>query len=338
MVLKHFPGSVWNYTKSEIEEARSENRLLNCDIEVSRKCNLHCKFCYSDSGKQLNNEMTLAELKELIDDVKNLGAKTVTLTGGEPLMYPGFFELVEHITGLGMKALFFTNATFITPAIAKQLIDNETYPCVSLEAADPTIHDNLVGTKGAFEKTIEGINNLVSVGYTGKLPLTINAVVTKLNIDNLPALWEYAVKRNIDPFFLRLISKGRTRHHNELYVSSDEIKKLVEDIASLKNYEPSVPFLGEEGCVKHYISCHIDSQGFVQPCSGVDIHCGNIRYKNLPSIINDSPIFKIMRNIDSNIQGKCKDCVHHDKCYGCRGVTYALTGDLVGSDPLCWNS
>lgn len=194
-------------------------------------------------------------------------------------MYPGFYELAEYITSLQMKTLFFTNATHISINVANKLMDLEAYPCVSLESTIPEIHDELVGVKGAFKKTIEGIDNLISVGYTDKLPLTTNTVVTGINYSNLPHLWEYVTKRNMDPFFLRLLVKGRGQHFPELRVSIEEIKKFVEHIATLKNYDPTVPFPGEEGCIKHFISCHVNAQGYVQPCPGVDVHCGMLDIK-----------------------------------------------------------
>ena len=339
MAHKHFPGSAWVYNKQEIEDARKNGRLLNCDIEVSRKCNLRCIFCYSESGNQLKDEMSFQEIKGIIQDVANLGGRTITLTGGEPTIYPHFFELAEYINSLGMKTLCFTNGTCVTPDIAKKMFELNIHPCVSLESVNTNIHDEMVGCTGAFQKTITGIDNLITAGYTDKIPLTTNSVITSKNYAYLHELWDYVKGRNIDPFFLRLISSGRSREHDELYVSKEEIEKLAEKIAKLKNHDLAIclPSMSEEGCVKHFFSCHIDTQGFVQLCSGVNIHCGNIRQKSLSDIIRESPLINLMPNIDKNIQGECKECNYHEKCYGCRGVTYAQTGDLVASDPLCWH-
>ena len=69
----------------------------------------------------------------------------------------------------------------------------------------------------------------------------------------------------------------------------------------------------------------------------MNIYCGNVRSKSLSSIVN-SPILKMMRSIGSNIQGYCKECKYYDVCYGCRAIAYALTGDALESDPLCWHS
>lgn len=339
MALKHFPGSAWVYTKQEIEEARKNGQLLNCDIEVSKKCNLRCTFCYSESGTQLKDEMSVQEIKEIIRGVAEIGGKTITLTGGEPTIYPHFFELAEYINELGMKTLCFTNGTCITPKFAKQMYELKIHPCVSLESINPDIHDEMVGCEGAFQRTIIGIDNLIAAGYTDTIPLTTNSVITSKNYAYLHELWDYVKGRNIDPFFLRLIAAGRSREHNELYVATEEIEQLAVKISNLKNYDLStcLPSMSQEGCIKHFFSCFITTQGYVQPCTGVNVFCGNVRQKNISTIIKESPIIRLMRNIDDHIQGECKECTYHGKCYGCRGVTYAQTGDLFGTDPLCWH-
>ena len=335
--FKHYPGSAWVYSKSDIETAKAKNELLNCDIEITRKCNLKCKFCYSSSGTPLADELKYSEIIQVIDSAKNLGAKTITLTGGEPLLYPDFFDLVEYINNYSMSVLFFSNGTLITKDVAKKLISAGTFPCISLESTISDIHDDLVGVKGSHKKTIEGIYNLIDAGYTTNMPLTINAVVTSINLKYLNELWLWALNKNIEPFLLRLIPTGRSKNQNELQITPGQMRELIEKISKIKGFQPNIPFFGDSGCVKHHISCYVNSEGYVQPCSGLSVFCGNVRVNSLESIIKNSPILKAMRNINQNIHGKCKECEHHEKCYGCRGITYALTGDIAGSDPLCWH-
>jgi len=186
--VKHFPCAAWNYGKDQIERVRKNHQLLNCDIELTRHCNLKCKFCYSSSGKPLDNELSLEQIKQVITDAKELGAKTITLTGGEPLMHPYFFEIVEFIRSKDMIVQMFSNGTFISPDFAKRLFVNNVYPCISLESTNSDIHDNLAGVPGAYNKTTQGIKNLIEVGYTKEIPLTINAVITKFNYPNLQEL------------------------------------------------------------------------------------------------------------------------------------------------------
>lgn len=335
-MIKNLPGAAWSFSEKQVEEVKNSNGILNCDIEISKHCNLKCVFCYSESGPTMRDELSIKEIFTTILSAKAMGAKTITLTGGEPLLRPDFFEISQFINDNEMRCLFFTNGTFITPAIAKKLFQLEALPCVSLESTNPITHDKMVGVHGALEKTITGIKNLVNAGYSKSLPLTINAVVSSLNYDELPDLWEWAKINNIEPFLLRLISSGRGRQINDLQVTPEMMKRLVKTIATKEGFQSNIPFFGNSGCKKHGISCYVDAHGYVKPCSGLDITCGNIRHKGLVDILNNSPIFSLMKNIENNIQGACKECDHHGVCYGCRAITYSLTGDLVGADPLCW--
>ncbi len=335
--VRHFPCGAWNYAKDEIEKVRNNNGILNCDIEITKHCNIQCKFCYSSSGKPLDNELTLEEIKQVITDAKELGARTVTLTGGEPTIHPQFFEIVEFIRSKDMLPQIFSNGTLITKEFAQTLFKNNVYPCISIESLNPSVHDNLTGVKGSFEKTFQAIKNLIEVGYTKEMPLTINAVITKINYNDLEELWKWADQNDIQPFLLRLIPTGRGLVNNELEVSSEKVKSLVEKIAIEKGYEPSVPYFGDGGCRKHYMSCFVSVKGFVQTCSAIPVNCGNIKWKSLMSILRESPIIRTMRNIDNEIIGKCSTCTQKSKCYGCRAIAYAMTGDMFESDPLCWH-
>ena len=335
--IKHFPCAAWNYSAEEIRDARLNHKLLNCDIELTRKCNLRCLFCYSASGTGLNDELTLAQIRKIIDEAKELGVKTVTLTGGEPTIHPHFWEIVEHIRSKNLIVQIFTNGTMITPDVATKFRVNGVFPCVSIESVRPEIHDKLVGVAGTYKKMLDGIVNLINVGYTKEIPLTINAVITKINYPYLEELWDWACTSAIEPFLLRLIPTGRSIENSGLEVSPKNVKKLIETMAIKKGYSPTVPYFGDGGCRKHYMSCYVNSQGFVQPCSGLNIKCGNVTQKSLSDIIRHSPIIKTMRNIDSELVGKCSECNEKSKCYGCRAIAYAITGDLAESDPLCWH-
>jgi MoaA/NifB/PqqE/SkfB family radical SAM enzyme len=65
------------------------NRLLTLDLETSRACNLRCIYCYANSGRKRENELSLTELRGVVDQAIRLGARVVTVIGGgEPLLYP----------------------------------------------------------------------------------------------------------------------------------------------------------------------------------------------------------------------------------------------------------
>lgn len=58
-------------------------------------CNLKCKQCYSIAGKKLGDELTLNEIKMIIDELKKLGASRIFFTGGEPFLRPDIFKNIR---------------------------------------------------------------------------------------------------------------------------------------------------------------------------------------------------------------------------------------------------
>jgi radical SAM protein with 4Fe4S-binding SPASM domain len=332
-------GLVRVFTEEEIKAAREQGRLLSLDLELTKKCNLKCIYCYADGGKPNADELTLGEIYRTLDEAKNLGAKKVTFTGGEPLIHEYFFNIAEYAYEAGLKISLYTNGTLIDSRAAKKIAELEIFPCVKLDAISASIQDTLAGVEGAFERIMRGINNLMKVGYANQI--NINTVICKVNIENLPELWAWARKNNIQPSFLRLGPKGRARGSN-LAVKTSELKELFERLSKIdkqfgEDWEPTTPFCGG-GCTKQYISCYVSSQGFVQPCTGVDIHAGNIREESLERILGSSEVFKIARSMEKYIKGACSTCEHLNKCYGCRGLAFYVSGDFTEADPFCWNN
>jgi radical SAM protein with 4Fe4S-binding SPASM domain len=335
-------GLVHVFTPEEIKAAREKGRLLSLDLELTKKCNLKCIYCYADGGNADPGELSLDEIFNAVDQAKALGAKKVTLTGGEPLTHKHFFDVAEYIRGAGLFVSLYTNGTLITPKMAGRLAELDIFPCVKLDAMELGIQDALAGVEGAFEGIIRGIEHLREVGYGKEYQMNINTVITRLNYENLPEVWEWARENNIQPMFLRLGPKGRAKESDALAVNASKLKELFETLSKIDRdfdeyWEPSTPFCGR-GCNKQYISCYVGSSGVVQPCTGVDIPGGNIREKNLAEILESSEVFQIARNMEKNIKGACGVCEHQNICYGCRGLAFYMSGDFAGPDPLCWNN
>ena len=117
-----------------------------------------------------------------------------------------------------------------------------------------------------------------------------------------------------------------------------DLKRLFESLAEIEGRKNLIPFPGEVGCIKMYISCFICSNGDVQPCSNLPITGGNIYRENLREILEKSEIFQIVRRIGRNVKGACATCIYRDRCYGCRGLAHSVKGDFLAEDPWCWNT
>jgi len=101
------------------------------------------------------------------------------------------------------------------------------------------------------------------------------------------------------------------------------------------SWEPRPPIAGFT-CRRHLYSCIVNSQGFVQPCPGVDISIGNVREKPLGAILRGSRVIRDLRGIYRQIDPTCQACRFAGTCYGCRGNAYQATGSYLAADPGCW--
>ncbi|MBI5026554.1 MAG: radical SAM protein [Nitrospirae bacterium] len=331
------------FSDNEIAKCLKKRGLLSIELEFTKKCNLRCLYCYSSAGEPLENELSHDELKSVIFQAKELGAKkAILLGGGEPLLYQRLTDIIGYINSLGLQHALFTNGTLITAEIADYLYKNRACVVIKSNSQNPEIQDLLAGVNGAFKNIKRGLQLLMDAGYPGENHiLGIQTVICRQNIDELPSMWIWARERGIIPYFETLTYQGRARKNPDLTVSVSEIKTIFEQLEMIDRERfgilwESRPPVAAFTCKRHLYSCLVNSQGYVQPCTGIDISVGNIRERRLEDILRNSPAISNLRNIYKKIEGVCKTCEYNQGCYGCRGNAYQMTGNYLASDSTCW--
>ena len=88
---------------------------------TTNACNLKCAHCYRDAGAKAADELSTAEAKKMLGEIARAGFKIMIFSGGEPLMRSDILELVEFAASQGMRPVFGTNGTLITPEMARAL-------------------------------------------------------------------------------------------------------------------------------------------------------------------------------------------------------------------------
>lgn len=331
-----------DFSGEEIDQARREMKILSLDLELSHICNLRCIYCFAGSGKPLKNELTLEEIKSVIDQGIELGLKKVSIVGGgEPLMYPHLFEVTSFIKERGLEQIVFTNATLITPEVAEKLKNDRVSVVFKLNSRNPEIQDYLAGGWNVLERIQEGYENLCRAGFLDdeELTLGLESIICKQNIAELPELWRWARERAITPYFEVLTVQGRAKEH-DLLVPIDEVKVLFDRLLEIDrefgyDWVPKPPIAGLT-CRRNFYAVLLTSTGKIQPCVGISVEIGDIRKNSLAEIVRNSEVLHNLRNMPESLKGPCASCNNNDSCYGCRGSAYNLTGDYLQSDPLCW--
>ena len=313
------------------------------ELELSRRCNLRCIYCYASSGAALPNELSLEEIFDVIDQALELGAKKIiVLGGGEPLIYPHLFEVLEYIRCKGLIVDLFTNGQTMNQDVAARLYRLGIGVVLKMNSRNPEVQDYLGGKVGTFAAIERGLAALQHAGYPNEEhALGVETIICRPNYEELPELWRWARKEGIVPYVEAMTMQGRATKHKDLEVSPVEVKALFEELSRIDREEflcswsPHPPLVASQ-CARHEYSCTVTAIGEVNPCPGVSVSVGTIREKKLADILFESPVIQDLRNIRTHIKGQCRQCEIIDHCYGCRGHAYQVTGDYLAEDPLCW--
>jgi len=160
------------YRRRPPSEERRPVVVWNC----TRRCNLKCRHCYSDSGCGATaDELTTAEARRLIEDIAAFGCPAMLFSGGEPCMRPDLVELVALARERGVRVTLSTNGTLITPALARELASvGISYVGVSFDGDEAT-HDAFRGVHGAYRRALDGLRTARDAGIKVGLRLTIGS-------------------------------------------------------------------------------------------------------------------------------------------------------------------
>ncbi|MEJ5329981.1 MAG: radical SAM protein [Desulfobaccales bacterium] len=121
-----------------------------CQIALTNACNARCRFCRFPSVPA--EDRVFADPARLVPGLARLqagGIRYLSLTGGEPLLYPALLELVDEARRLGFYTLLVTNGTLLSPVLLHRLKQAGLGRLlISLDAAEPEVHDRHRGVPG----------------------------------------------------------------------------------------------------------------------------------------------------------------------------------------------
>lgn len=331
--------------------------------EITRRCNLACAHCRASAHfEAYPGELSLDECKAVIDDIASITDPILILTGGEPLMRPDIWEIIDYANDRGLHPVVGTNGTFIDDDIAGKLHDHGIPRIsVSLDFPDAQGQDRFRGKQGAFDETLAGIRAARAHG----VDVQINTTITKLNKDLVDRIHDLSSDLGAVAFhpFL-LVPTGRGENLIDVELSPQEYEevmlwayhrqqtspmhfkptdapmyyRVIRQQAALEGKKVTPETYGMEamtrGCLGGITFCFISHTGDVQPCGYFNMQLGNVKEKPFSQIWTESPVFDDLRHYD-RIKGKCGACEFKGVCGGCRARALSLTGDYMQSEPYC---
>ncbi|MDE2490264.1 MAG: radical SAM protein [Elusimicrobia bacterium] len=199
--------------------------------QITNDCNLACLHCIEESGpgKAFPDELTTEEAYAVIDQLVKSEVPYVSFSGGEPMVRPDFFGMVERITKGGVGLKIETNGHYLSPENCARFKDLGVKAVqVSLDGASPASF-NKMRVHGRFDEALKGIANLRAAG----VPIEINFVPAKFNIKEIGAAVDLAHSIGAYSFYTgKLMYTGnavRTWH-----ITAPDEKDYPEYFATLK--------------------------------------------------------------------------------------------------------
>lgn len=331
--------------------------------ETTRTCNLSCVHCRATAiDKPYPDELTTAESFSFLDEVASFSKPIIILTGGEPLLRADIFEIARYGDNLGLRMTMATNGTLLTGDITKKILEsNIQRVSISIDGATAERHDAFRQVRGSFRGALQGIELLKKAG----IPFQINTTITRLNLDELPAIQDLAVSLGaVAHHIFLLVPTGRARNLKEQEIEASDYEKALNWFYDQKkkvslqlkatcaphyyrimrqrahNEGEKVTFKSHgldavsRGCLAGTGFCFVSNTGDVQPCGYLEVKCGNIRETRFKEIWTSSSVFLNLRDF-KKYEGKCGKCEFIKVCGGCRARAYESTGNYLAEEPLC---
>jgi radical SAM protein with 4Fe4S-binding SPASM domain len=344
-------GSWANYRLvSEIQTRAAARRVpLNASLELTLNCNIRCLHCYNfdrdqprraaaaeaECGSASRPELSLAQILDVMDQLRAAGTLFLGLTGGEVLTYPHLFAVLDHARERNFAVQLLTNGSMLQPGVAARLASyrNLLGVSISIYGATADVHDAITQIPGSWRRTWEGARRLQRLGVTVRLKF----VIMRQNAHQMADMrasasaegFAYSIDVTITP------RHDASRGSLATRVTDEQLDQLYR--GPLRDLVPKGKRkITDEGfaCNCARGGCAISVHGDVYPCVAVPWTAGNVLEQPFIDIWRSSPVFQRIRGLRVADYESCAPCPDKPYCSGNRGAAFNYSGSYTGIDPF----
>lgn len=321
---------------SRAKVVKVRNPIESAQIEITNTCNLSCVHCVNDSGNPYPDELTTEEIFSLIDTLSSLGVHNLTLSGGEPLLHPDFFKIVEYARKAPMTVNIFTNGTLITEKHIEKCKElGVSRFAVSIDSMDENIHDTLRGQKGALRKTLHAVKLLKEAGFSIRPSLSL----TQLNKDSIIDIFKYFKEQHFTDYQIFPVAFSGRGIEGVAITPEEYYHALVEQFQYLKEeFREGIQELHQKtgkGCGISTDRIGIKADGTILACPGCtrEMDVGNIRNTDLAEFWDQNRKLETIRTMRVEEDRKCFGCRYVSFCDGCIATAFILEREFQCYSP-----
>jgi pyrroloquinoline quinone biosynthesis protein E len=318
--------------------------------ELTHRCPLHCPYCANPLELVTREaELSTDQWCEVFTQARALGVVQLHLSGGEPLARPDLPELTAHARSLDLYVNLVTSGVGLTAERAALLARGGVdHVQLSLQDADPAAADRVAGARVHAGK-LAAAQAVISAG----LPLTVNVVLHRANIDRVGEMVDLAVALGADRIELAHTQYygWALRNRDALLPTAEQLRACRAAVAVARRRHAGGPALVHvtadyyadrpkpcmDGWARRQLT--VTPAGVVLPCPAASVirtlPVENVLRRPLAEIWHTSEAFTAFRGTDW-MADPCRGCPErHTDFGGCRCQAYQLTGDAAATDPVC---
>jgi radical SAM enzyme (rSAM/lipoprotein system) len=304
-------------------------------FELTQKCNIACLHCGSDcTSDAATPDLPQHQILKTLEEIRSKYGSSkvmVVLSGGEPLCYPGLFELGKRIYSLGFSWGMVTNGfAWSRDTVEEALASGITSISVSLDGL-ATEHDWLRGRKGSFDRAARTIRLLTATRLLDYMDVI--TCVNKRNLSSLDQIHSLITDLGVKQWRLFTISPiGRASQIPELFLDGAQFRSLLAQVAEYRNQPGIKVAYSEAGYLgsayewkvrEHHYCCMAGISVAGIMVNGDILACPNIdRRFRQGNVFSDSFVevwekqFKPFRDRNWMKTGECAECREWKRCLG----------------------
>jgi len=253
-------------------------KLPKLDLNITNRCNFRCVHCAFDSGITKMDELSVPELKKILEDTRELGGERIDITGGEPLLREDLEDILRVGKSLGYRIELVTNGSLLTTQKLQRFKElGLDALAISLDGSNFNEYARIRNVDyTTYKRVIKTIMDACNLGFYTK----INTVVFKSNLENIPSITQFCIATGVKEHGLYYFSPvGRGNSAREYSVEPSTLLKCIREklmmFDSRIKLSIEVPFI-EKGLLKKECGCimkddpyhlQILPDGKVYPCA-----------------------------------------------------------------------
>jgi MoaA/NifB/PqqE/SkfB family radical SAM enzyme/SAM-dependent methyltransferase len=282
-------------------QSERQRHLFSVTLAVTNRCQYNCWHCYN--AQRCQEDVSLTQLQEVIQQLQDLGVVMVTLSGGEPLLRMDLEQIVDSFGDQTCLCLNTTGAGLTQARADKLKVAGLFALGVSLDSTQAVEHDRMRGKKGAFSCALKALDLADQAGlYAYVISM---ATAAFLRLENFSAFMQFIAHTPArEVHLLEPCATGKLANSPEVCLGSSQQEQILayqREIAA----DPTKPILSSFaslesaeafGCGAGLTHLYIDGSGEVSPCNLVPLSFGNVLDTSLGAILADmGSIFKTPR-------------------------------------------